>query len=692
MKKSCWLAIGLALLITSTLWGLVSAAGPPEDDPDQDSGRRVGLVSTQVKCLAVQSGVSDTASATVRLQWEGQVEEAFLVLVAAGSRGGHGIYVNGQRVASAPVRLGGSLCRSGSQAAVLGPTDMIPIPIEALAKGENVITLTNYADVNDGWTAANLHIEIHGVLTGPPAAALEFAPLARPRMDPTGTASVSGTVLLTSTYELSQGSVISQLVWYQVPTGYTGGVSVPLVIGIHGMGGTGEWIRGFLGAEANDRGWLLAAPDMHGNYYVNTGQYALAWPGAQHDIMDTVQYMMSQYEVDPLHIYIAGYSMGGQTTAMMAAKYPDVFAAAVPWKPLTDLTDWYYEIEALDNPYNILTVIERETAGTYGGTDPSEAPFEYQRRSPILMPQNSRPIAIKMWHDVDDELVPIHHSQDLKDAIDRWGPVTPATLIEVPSGENDCPPDSAGDFEHCYHPPPADVLDFLDNFTLNAGPPLSLTIRTDESKPYHWLDLAQTGGDHWSEVAAAYSPASRTVTATISDTQSLNLAFNLGSAHIVEGGIERPGMGLPATTYLVKGGGNYRLEAYTSGYLVAPLTTEGHFTLTVSAIAVEASADPPWVAGGRIATSTITAIARDQLGNPVPDSTMVEFSTTEGTFPNGRATYFAGAAGGQATAILSLGPSAGIAQVAASVEGVTGTTTVVVDSVEIYLPVVTRAL
>jgi pimeloyl-ACP methyl ester carboxylesterase len=692
MKKSCWLAIVLALLITSTLWGLVSAAGPPEDDPDQDSGRRVGLVSTEVKCLAVQSGVSDTASATVRLQWEGQVEEAFLVLVAAGSQGGHGIYINGQRVASVPVRPGGSLCRPGSQAQVLGPTDMIPIPIEALAKGENEITLTNDADVNDGWTAANLHIEIHGVLTGPPAAALEFTPPAQPGLDPTGTAAISGTVLLTSTYELSQGSVISQLVWYQIPAGYTGGVSVPLLIGIHGMGGTGEWIRGFLGTEADDRGWLLAAPDMHGNYYVNTGKYALAWPGAQHDIMDTVEYMMSQYEVDPLRIYIAGYSMGGQTTAMMAAKYPDVFAVAVPWKPLTDLTDWYYELEALGNPYNNLTVIERETAGTYDGAIPSEAPFEYQRRSPMEMPQNSRPIPIKMWHDVDDVLVPIHHSQDLKDAIDSWNPVTPVTLVEVPSGENDCPPVNERDFEHCYHPPPTDVLNFLGDFTLNADPPLSLTIRTDESKPYHWLNLAQTGGDHWSEVAAAYSLADRTVTATISDTQPLNLAFNLGSIPMMEGGIERPGMGLPSTTYLVKGGGNHGLEGYTSGYLVVPLTTVGQFTLTVSAIGVEASANPPRVAGGHIATSTITALAKDQLGNPVPDATMVEFSTTEGTFPNGRSTYITAATGGQATAILSLGPSASMAEVAASVEGVTGTTTVLVESVEIYLPIVTRML
>jgi hypothetical protein len=305
------------------------------------------------------------------------------------------------------------------------------------------------------------------------------------------------------------------------------------------------------------------------------------------------------------------------------------------------------------------------------------------------MPQNSRPIPIKMWHDVDDELVPIHHSQDLKDAIDSWGPVTPVTLIEIGSDENECPENP---YEHCYHPPPADVLDFLGDFTLNAGPPLSLTIRTDESKPYHWLDFAQTGGDHWSEVAAAYSPAGKTVTATISDTHSLNLGFNLGSTPIMERGIERSGMGLPATTYLVKGGGNYGLEGYTSGYLVAPLTTVGQFTLTVSAIAVEASANPPWVAGGHIAASTITALARDQLGNPVPDGTLVEFSTTEGTFPNGRAAYVTTAAGGQASAILSLGPSAGVAEVAASVEGVTGTTTVVVDSVEIYLPVVTRML
>jgi pimeloyl-ACP methyl ester carboxylesterase len=673
-EKGCWLAIGLALVMTLTLWDRVSAAGPPEDGPDQDNGRQVGLVSTEAKCLAVQGGLPDTASATVRLQWEGQIEEAFLVLSAAGSEGGHSIYVNGQRVGSAPVRPGGPLCRTESPAKVFGPTDVIPLPIEVLAKGENVITLTNDADVNDGWTAANLYLEIHGILSGPPVAALE-AP--SPALSLSGTvagAVISDSVVLTSSYD-----GIQQVVWYQVPDGYTTTVSVPLLIGIHGMGSNGQAMRDFLAAEANNRSWLLAAPDMHGNYYVNTGGYALAWPGAQHDIIDTREYMMSEYEVDPSRIYVTGGSMGGQTTAIMAAKYPDVFAAATPWKPLTDLTDWYNEVDALGDPYGDLAAIEHETGGT-----PSEVPFEYQRRSPMEMPQNSRLIPIKMWHDQLDVLVPIHHSYDLRDAINDWNPLAPVVVIDPSIGG--CPP-----WQHCYNPDPAELFDYLESFTLSSQPPLSLTIRTDESKPYYWLNLAQTGGDHWSEVEAAYSLANKTVTAAISDTHPLTVAFNLGSTPIMGMGIERPGMELPATTYLVSGGDNYKLEDYTSGYLTTPLTTTGQFSLTISAIDVEVSADPSVVSGGQAVTSTITTVVKDQLNNPIPDDTTIEFSTTEGTFPNASSTYTAPAAGGQATTTLTLEFGANLAEVVASVWSVTGSTSVDVIYRNIYLPVIIKS-
>ncbi|MBE9513440.1 MAG: prolyl oligopeptidase family serine peptidase, partial [Chloroflexi bacterium] len=431
-KKRHWAAIGLALVMALTTWNRVSAARPPEDDPDPDDGRRVGLVSTAVECLVVEAGALDSAAATVRLEWEGQIEEAFLVLSAAGSQGGHSIYVNGQRVGTAPVRPGGQPCQAGAPVMILAPTVMLPIPIGVLAKGENEITLTNDADVNDGWTAANLHLEIHGVLSGPPVASLEDTLPASPPLEVRATAPVSGTVALTSTYELAQGHVITQVVWYQIPMSYTGSVSVPLLIGLHGMCSDWKEMRDYLAAEADDRNWLLAAPDMHGRYYTNDGEKALAWVGAQHDIMDTIEYMMSEYEVDPSRIYVTGGSMGGQTTAMMAAKYPDVFAAAAPWKPLTDLTDWYYEVHDLSRP-DICGWIENETGGLPDSPEPSVV-FEYQRRSPMEMPQNSRLIPMKMWHYEEDILVPIHHSYDLRDAINSWNPPTPVVVVDPFAG------------------------------------------------------------------------------------------------------------------------------------------------------------------------------------------------------------------------------------------------------------------
>ena len=652
-----------------TLWNRVSAAGPPEDNPDQDGGRRVGLASTTVECLVVRAGTPDSASATVRLEWEGKVDEAFLVLSAAGSQGGHSIYVNGRRVGTAPVRPGGQSCQPGFSVPTFISTDIIPIPIEVLAKGENVITLTNDANVNDGWTAANLYLEIHGVLRLPLSPLSEGTSLALPGIR--ATAVVTGSVVLPSSYD-----VVSHTVWYRVPMSYTGSVSVPLVILAHGMGDTGEGeINGPMAAEADERVWLSVAPDMHGAHYVD-GTRALAWPGAQHDILDAIEYMQANYEVDPSRIYITGGSMGGQTTAVMAVKYPDVFAAAAEWKGITDLADWYNN-EADDNWW-LQDSMRKETGGT-----PEEVPFEYQRRSAMAMPQNGRLVPLKIWHDEEDQLVEPYHSYDLRDAINSWNPPILVTLITVPTAG------CTDTYKHCYNPDPAEVFDFLAGFTSSSQPPSSLTIRTDESKPYYWLNVAQTGGDHWSTVEAAYSLANKTVTATISDTQPLTVALNLGSTPIIgRANISQPGMGLPATTYLVKGGGSYTLTNYTSGYLTTTLSTTGPFSLTISAITVEVSANPSTILAGRTATSTLTAAVKDQLNNPVPDGTIVLYSTTGGTFSNGSSTYTTPITGGlgQATAILTTDVPA---QIMASVETITASTSVSMMH-QIYLPVVMK--
>ena len=714
-KRGCWLAIGLALLMTLTVWTLVAAAGPPEGDPDQDNGRRVSLASTGAECLTVGAGFPDAVSATVRLQWEGQIDRAALVLAAAGSRGGHSVYVNGQRIGSAPVEPEDNLfCQPGAPPPALAPGVEIPVPVDILRQGDNVIALTNDADPGDGWMAIHVKLRIYGVLSSPPVEAVPMLPTSRIGV----TGPYSDSIELPGSYVDDR----PHWIWWQVPETYT--VPAPLLVAIHGMGGDGEGALNDLGPTADGRGWLLVAPTMHNRVIdVNEGTHAIAWVGAQHDIIAAVEFMIDNYDVDKSRIYIVGQSMGGQTALVMRSKYPDVFAAAVEWMGYTDLGLWQQELYALGlgagagkwperNAQRVIT----ETTSTDPG-DPGDPPtnpdpavqFEYQRRSPIKVAANGRLVPLQMWHGVGDlAVISTSHPIPMQTVVNNSDPITPAVLNLVDKCKNpNYPPPPLSDptlnYGHCYKPfefpllpdyPEADeeiIFDFLYSHTLSPQPPLSVTILTDESKPYYWLNLAQTGGDHWSQVQASCDLTKTTVTAIISDTHSLIVACNLGSTSVMGSVVEQPGLGLPATTYLVKGGDSDKLERYTSGYLTATLITPGQFTLTISAIEVEVSADPGtvWAMGGAV-TSTITSLAKDQLNNPVPDGTTVEFSTTEGTFSNGSSTYVTTTTGGQATAILSLEPTDDGAEIVASVEGVTGSTTVTVGVARVYLPVVKR--
>ncbi len=660
MKRAYQLAIvWLNLVLILSLPAIVHASGPDEASGQAD-GRRVALSSNRIQCVAVDAGALGQVSTTVHLAWVGQIEEAFLVLAAAGSEGGHSIYVNGQFVGQAPVRPGGQPCRPESPTMTDTPLDidLISIPVEVLSQGENTITLTNDANIDDDWTAANLYLEIHGVLSSPPVVQPESpAPALDSTIEIAGV--ITDSVMLTSSYD-----GIQQKMWYQIPDGYDGS-SRPLLVGAHWYYATGEEMRDLLDDKANERGWLLAAPDMHGRYYTTHGYHALAWPGAQRDIIDTIEYMKTNYSVDSSRIYITGASMGGQITSVMAAKYPDIFASATEWKGFTDLTDWYGDLVARGDQSWRLTQIRNETGGT-----PAQVPFEYQRRSAMAMYPNIRLLPFKIWHCTLDALVPYYHGPDLANAINSLNPPLTVEVVAMTTVEQ-CP---SAPLYHNYSPNLDDVLNFMAGFTLNSEPPLSVTIRTDESKPYYWLNFALSGGDHWSEVEAAYDKNNNTVTATISDTNQLTLGFNLGSTPIAgSAGLPQPGMGLPATTYLVNGGGNYKLENYTSAYLTTTLNSGTPFNLTISAIGIEVAANPQFISGGQAATATITATVKDQLNNPAPDGTTVQFASTEGTFPGGNT---ATTTAGQATVTLSLGPAADLAQVQASVNSVTGMTSV----------------
>jgi hypothetical protein len=219
------------------------------------------------------------------------------------------------------------------------------------------------------------------------------------------------------------------------------------------------------------------------------------------------------------------------------------------------------------------------------------------------------------------------------------------------------------------------ILDWLEPFSLNNNPSRIL-ITSDESKSFYWMSLAQTGGDHWTHVEVTRHSDSPSVSATIWDNSPATLAFNLGSTPMEGEVIDRPGMGLPATTYLVKGGGNNGLYDYASGNLTVPVATTGESTVTISAITVTVSAQPPDVSIPQAPSSTITVLVRDHLGNSVPNGTPVQLSTTAGAFPNGHSTYALSTTDGQVTAVLTLGSGDDEAEVVATARGVSGSTSV----------------
>jgi poly(3-hydroxybutyrate) depolymerase len=134
-----------------------------------------------------------------------------------------------------------------------------------------------------------------------------------------------------------------------VPTSYTAGAqgtSFPLIIALHGLGGTEDTFvtnanyGGVLPKLAEQHGYIVAAPlgyRVDGFYGWGLGNPP-ADPAAKHvqerseeDVMQVLQLVRQQYRIDENRIYLAGHSMGAIGTWRIAAKFPDIWAALAPF-------------------------------------------------------------------------------------------------------------------------------------------------------------------------------------------------------------------------------------------------------------------------------------------------------------------------------------------------------------------------
>lgn len=261
---------------------------------------------------------------------------------------------------------------------------------------------------------------------------------------------------------------------------------VPLLVVAHYLGGTRFTAReiGYYD-EVRRRGWLLVCPELHGHR--TPGQTSFAALEAQHDVIDAIGYVQERYPVDPTRIYVAGRSMGGMLAAMMAAKYPDLFAGAVVGQGISDLQLWVEESPRFRDAVVAECLVYHDSTA-----------FDYARRSSIFFAPNLAMVPVVFWHGTNDWWVVAQQTSRLHDSLRVYNPyVEPVHWIQqAPHCDGVV---SAGWV--CDRLEPLRNVCEAGDGTITRYLP-RLTFVTDEDKRYYWIGVERHRGELFARISA----------------------------------------------------------------------------------------------------------------------------------------------------------------------------------------------
>ena len=128
-----------------------------------------------------------------------------------------------------------------------------------------------------------------------------------------------------------------------VPAAYDPEINTPLLVSLHGLTRTHDWLMGYEGLldYADELNFVVVTPlgytrqGWYGSWSQGVDGRSLEVEGAysQQDVMNVVALVQEAYAIDLERMYLWGHSMGGAGTYHLAMEYPDMWAATAVVSP-----------------------------------------------------------------------------------------------------------------------------------------------------------------------------------------------------------------------------------------------------------------------------------------------------------------------------------------------------------------------